>query len=469
MSETLALPRVQAASSKRWQAPPTSGLRHPETSAIRHIGGRRGLPLVGTMPMVLADPMRFFARMAAQHGPLYRFHALGKWHLHAIGPEAHELILFDAANVFSAHEGWGPLVEPLLPGALLIRDGSEHRARRRMLGEAFKHGELEGYQRIFARDIESRCKGWLDREIDVFREAKRLSFDIAASTFLGMPLECEADQALGWFGQIAGGLLSMSYNPWFSLARRRGLGGKARLERLLERIIEERRNAAGPDFLSRMSLQRDDDGRLVPVQLIADTFIFLLVAAHDTMSSALTSCVYYLARHPEWAERLRHELGAAGVGSAAEATSAPLPLMEMFYKEAMRLNPPAPIVWRRATRDVTLYGRAIPAGTMTGINLTLSHRMPDLWPDPERFDPLRFTPDAERARNRFAYVPFGAGIHKCLGMHFSQLQAKTLMSHLLLSAEVRVRGAAPPRWYHWPSCRPRRTLLVSVDRRCQRN
>ena len=466
MSATLVASRPEMlASSHRWEAPPTSGLRHPDTEALRHIGGRRGLPLVGTMPMILADPMRFFEGMAARHGPVYRFHALGKWHLHAIGPEAHELILFDSDGAFSAHEGWEPLVEPLLPGALLIKDGPEHRARRRLLGEAFKQGELEGYQRIFARDIEARCGRWLGGDINVFRETKRLSFDIAASTFLGMPLRGEADQALAWFGQIAGGLLSMSYNPWFSLARWRGLSGKARLERLLEPIIAERRSCPGGDFLSRMSSQRDEDGRLLSTQLIADTFIFLLVAAHDTMSSALTSCIYYLARHPEWVERLREELVTAGVASASQAAATRLPLMEMFYKEAIRLNPPAPIVWRRATRDVSLYGRDIPAGTMTGINLMLSHRIEGLWPDPHRFDPMRFTPEAERERDRFAYVPFGAGIHKCLGMHFSQQQAKTLMAYLLLSADLRAKRNEPPRWYHWPSCRPRDSLFVSVDRR----
>jgi cytochrome P450 len=466
MSTTLAVSRLGGvAQPRRWEAPATRGLRHPSTAALRQIGGRRGLPLVGAMPMILADPLRFFQGMAARHGPIYRFHALGKWHLHAIGPEAHELILFDAENAFSAHEGWGPLVEPLLPGALLIKDGPEHRARRRMLGEAFKQSELEGYQRVFARDIEERCGQWLGGDINVFRETKRLSFAIAASTFLGMPLRGEADQALAWFGQIAGGLLAMTYNPWFSLARRKGLSGKAKLEKLLEPIITERRRRPGTDFLSRMSSQRDEDGQPLSTQLIADTFIFLLVAAHDTMSSALTSCIYFLARQQDWTERLREELTEAGVQSASQAAGAKLPLMEMFYKEAIRLNPPAPIVWRRATRDVSLYGCDIPAGTMTGINLMLSHRIESLWPDPDRFDPSRFAPDMERQRDRFAYVPFGAGLHKCLGMHFSQQQAKTLMTYLLLNADLRARRCEPPRWYHWPSCRPRHALRVSVDRR----
>jgi cytochrome P450 len=467
IAATAAHVRFDAASreGRRWQAPPTAGLRHPSGRALSHIGGERGLPIVGVMPRVLLDPMAFFRRLEARHGPVYRFHALGKWHVHAVGPEAHETILFDSANAFSAHEGWGPLVEPLLPGALLVRDGAEHRTRRRLLGEAFKQTELEGYQRIFARDVESRCRSWLGREVDVFPEMKRLSFDIAASTFLGMPLGQDSGRALGWFGDIAGGLLSISYNPWLSLARFRGLRGKARLEALLRRLIAVKRSEGGEDFLARMSVQADDSGNPIPEQQIADTFIFLLVAAHDTMSSALTSCTYFLAAHPEWGRRLRGELEEAGVASALEASGAKLPLMEMFYKEALRLNPPAPIVWRRATRDVRVCGRDIPAGTMTGINLMLSHRMETLWPEPDRFDPLRFTAEAERERDRFAYVPFGAGVHKCLGMHFSQQQARAWMTALLLTADLRLAGAGRAGWYHWPSCRPRGRFVVAADPR----
>jgi cytochrome P450 len=138
----------------------------------------------------------------------------------------------------------------------------------------------------------------------------------------------------------------------------------------------------------------------------------------------------------------------------------------MFCKEALRLNPPSPIVWRRAARDFRFAGRRIPAGTMTGANLMLSHRIESLWPDPLAFDPMRFTPEAEKARHRFAYAPFGAGIHKCLGMHFSQQQARTLLTHVLLNAELRLERERPPRWYHWPSCRPRGRIGVWVDPRC---
>jgi cytochrome P450 len=441
------------------------GLRDPSTADLAHIGGRRGLPLLGAMPEIILDPMAFSRRMVARHGPVYRFRAMGRWHVHVVGAEGCETVLFDQAGAFSAEQGWGPLVSPLLPGALLTRDGAEHRALRRLMGEAFRHVELCGYRGIFERDIQQAVRRWQASEsIDVFPETKRLAFDIAASTFLGLKLEEGGDAALGWFGEIATGLLALTYNPWFSPARRRALVAKSRLEAVLFHLIAEKRKAPGEDFLSRISLIEDEQGGLLPLQMIADTFIFLLVAAHDTMSSALSSCLYRLAKEPEWAGKLAGELAQEGVNAGADAASAQLPLMDMFYKEALRLAPPAPIVWRRALKDVIVHGKRIPAGTMTGANIMMSHQMPDAWPDPLRFDPLRFTPEAEKARSRFAYMPFGAGVHKCLGMHFAQQQARMFIARLLLECDVRPIGPDPA-WYAWPSARPRGSLRVEITRR----
>lgn len=445
---------------------PESALGHPLGGALAHIGGRRGLPVVGAMPEILLDPLAFSQRMVARHGPLFKFHAMGRWHLHAVGAAAHELVLFDKDGNFSAAEGWGPLVAPLLPGALLTKDGNDHRRSRRLLGEAFKQGPLVGYGDIVCGTIAQRVAQWHGRDIDLFGEARRLSFEIAASTFLGLSLGEEAGTALGWFGDVAGGLVALSYNPRLSLARARGLRAKAKLEAMLAGLVRRKRSAPGADFLSRISLLRTENGALLSVGEVADMFIFLLAAAYDTMSSTLTSCVYFLASQPDWASQLRRELRSRSVQRASEVVEADLPLFDMFCKEALRLNPPAPVVWRRALRNVTLYGRRIPAGTMTGINIMMSHRLETIWPDAARFDPLRFSPEMERSRGRFDYVPFGAGIHKCLGMHFAQRQARTLMAELLLSAQLRA-PAASPLWYAWPSARPRGRLRVGVYPRCR--
>jgi cytochrome P450 len=461
MTETLSATRP-APTTRRWDpiVREPARLQHPDTAAIGHIPGKRGLPLVGIMPEALLDPLGFSERMVARYGPVYRFHAFGNWHVHLNGPEANELVLFDESGIFSAKEGWGQLIEPLFPGALLIKDGPEHRVDRRLMGEAFRQAQLTGYQEIFAHDIQGCVESWLGRRIAPYPEIRKLTFRIAASTFLGAPLDPESKLAIRSLGRMIRSLLAMGTMP--SLARARGHVAKARLETILRRLIAEKREQPGTDFLSRMAALRDEQGDLLEPARICDSFTFLLSAAHDTLASSLTSLVYYLAAFPDWAERLSEELEGNGIADPIDAATAQLPLMDMFYKETLRLNGPAPVVWRRAVRDFSIYGHRIPAGTMCGANLMMAHRLPTVWPEPSRFDPSRFTPDAERARSRFAFIPFGAGVHKCLGMHFAQQQARIFVAYLLQRAELRLAGKRPVRWYQWPNCRPRGPFFLEV-------
>lgn len=466
MAETLT---ANHAGARRWaeivEAPAL--LRHPSRADVAHIPGRAGLPLVGVMPEILHDPLGFSRRMSAAHGRVYRFHAFGHWHLHVTGPAANETVLFDESGIFSAREGWGQLIEPLFPGALLIKDGPEHRADRRLMGEAFRQAQLTGYQAIFARDIAAFIDDWQDRRIETYPEIRRLTFRIAASTFLGAPLDDEAADAIVALRHMIASLLAMVKSPVPSLVRMRGRLAKVRLEAILGRLIAGKRVVPGDDFLSRIANIADENGALLPLPRICESFAFLLSAAHDTLASSLTSLTYQLAANPDWAQALRDELDSAGIADPLEAATAPLPLFDMVYKESLRLNGPAPVVWRRAARSFAVEGMRVPAGMMVGANLMMSHRLPDIWPDPERFDPLRFTPQAEKARGRFAFIPFGAGVHKCIGMHFAQQQARIFTAMLLRAADLRLAGDRPVRWYQWPNARPRTPFHVRLDRRCR--
>ncbi len=139
-----------------------------------------------------------------------------------------------------------------------------------------------------------------------------------------------------------------------------------------------------------------------------------------------------------------------------------MPLTEMAFKEAMRMKPPVPSIPRRAIRDFSFKGYAIPAGTMVGINPLFTHHMPEIWPDPDTFDPMRFTDEAQRNRHRFAWVPFGGGAHMCLGLHFAYMQAKCFARHFLQNLEVSLEPGYTPDWQMWPIPKPRDGLRVTL-------
>jgi cytochrome P450 len=183
---------------------------------------------------------------------------------------------------------------------------------------------------------------------------------------------------------------------------------------------------------------------------------FLMMAAHDTITSSLTTTVWQLGLNPEWQERLAAEVGA----NEPDA----LPLTEQAFKEALRLISPVPSLPRRALKPFRFGGYDIPAGVGVSVSPPFVHKLPDVWPDPERFDPHRFTPEAIRARHKYAYAPFGGGAHMCLGLHFAMLQARLFLHALLQGHRIRLTGAQPTAWQAWPIPKPRDGLPLVLER-----
>jgi cytochrome P450 len=136
----------------------------------------------------------------------------------------------------------------------------------------------------------------------------------------------------------------------------------------------------------------------------------------------------------------------------------------MAFKEAMRIIPPVPGISRAALRDFQFKDHDIPAGTRVAINTIFTHRMPDIWPDPLKFNPLRFTDEAARARHKYAWVPFGGGAHMCLGMHFAYMQAKCFFYHLLTTTRVSLDRDYVPRCRMWPIPKSCDGMPIRIER-----
>ena len=148
---------------------------------------------------------------------------------------------------------------------------------------------------------------------------------------------------------------------------------------------------------------------------------FVIAASFDTLSSGTISTLYYLAANPAWQAAVRDEL-CDQIPNRSDMRMAELgrcAIAECAVKEALRLNAAAPVLWRRSVRAFEFGGYAFPSGTITGVNPMLTHLLPDIWDEPERYDPGRFSPERSAGRHRFAFVPFGGGAHGCLGANFA--------------------------------------------------
>jgi cytochrome P450 len=438
--------------------------RNPK-GALKDIPGEEGLPVFGNTFAILKDPPAFGRRMIGKYGLVYRNRAFGGRQVNLVGPEANELVLFDRDKLFSSEQGWGPTLNLVFPRGLMLMDFDKHRADRRTLSVAFKPEPMRHYAEQLNRGIAEAVAGWANRPIRFYDAIKQLSLDLAATSFLGMPLGPEATQINKAFVDEVQASIAPIRSPIPGTAMHRGVKAREYLIDLFLREIPARRNGQGQDFFSQFAQAVDEDGQPLSDQAIADHMNFLMMAAHDTITSSATSLVMLLGRNVEWQDRLREEIASLGLNDDKGVPYGQLDrlvLTEYAFKEALRIMPPVPSMPRRALRDFEFRGYKIPAGTFIGINIGYTHHMPEHWPDPDRFDPMRFTPEASRGRHKYAWVPFGGGAHMCLGLHFATMQVRILMTHLLRRYRIELEPGAGEKWQYFPIPRPRDKLPVRM-------
>jgi len=297
---------------------------------------------------------------------------------------------------------------------------------------------------------------------------KQLTLDLAATSFLGTDIGPEVDEVTAAFIDMIAASVSPARKPWPGTQMARGVKGRVRIVEYFSRQVPIRREKGGDDLFSQLCRATHDDGALLSTQDIVDHMSFLIMAAHDTLTSSLTSFVGAIAANPEWQAKLRDEVMALGLNHDEPISFDKLeamPLAEMAFKEAMRMKPPVPSIPRRATRDFSFKGFAIPAGTLVGINPLYTHHMPEIWPEPDVFNPLRFTDEAQRGRHRFAWIPFSGGAHMCLGLHFAYMQAKCFVRHFVQNLDVSLEPGYTASWQMWPIPKPKDGLRVMLTPR----
>jgi cytochrome P450 len=446
----------------------TPPLKPVKRSALAHIPGDEGKPFIGRTLDILADPKGEVERMAARFGPVYRSRVLGETSVTLLGPKANELLLFDQKKLFSSTWGWEMVLGRLFPRGLMLLDFDEHRQHRRALSVAFKAGPMQSYFSAMNAGIAARVAQWSAQPGDmlIYPAMKQLTLDLAATSFLGSDIGPEVEEVTRSFIDMVAAAVSPVRVPLPFTQMRRGVQGRERIVAYFTKQIPIRRERGGEDLFSQLCRATNEDGTLLSTQDVVDHMSFLMMAAHDTLTSSLTSFVAMLALNPDWQDKLREEVASLSIegGSLSLDSLNGLPLAEMAFKESMRMRPPVPSIPRRAMREFSFGGYTIPAGTLVGINPLYTHHMPNIWPDPDGFNPLRFTDEAQRMRHRYAWVPFGGGAHMCLGLHFAYMQAKCFAYHFVKNLKVSLEPGYQPQWQMWPIPKPKDGLRVIVSR-----
>ena len=436
---------------------------------LAHIPGEAGWPVVGNTFTMLANPHAFAERMIKTHGKVYRNRAFGGWQVALIGAEANELLLFNKDKIFSSEQGWGPVLDQLFPRGLMLMDFDHHRIDRRALSIAFKPEPMRHYSGALNRGIAREVAGWAGPK-EFYPAIKKLTLDLAADSFIGLPWGPEADKINEAFVDMVQASVAPVRKPLPFTKMKKGVDGRAFLVDYFTReTLRRRAEGGGQDMFSQFATATREDGSLLPVDEVVDHMNFLMMAAHDTITSSATSLIYHLATNLVWQEKLREEIMAVTGGPDGDGNPRPLDyddlakldLTEMAFKESLRMIPPVPSMPRRALKEFEYGGYRIPAGTSVGVSPAYTHMMAEHWPEPEKFDPMRFSPEVARERHKYAWVPFGGGAHMCLGLHFAYMQAKIFFHHVITTHRIVVAEGYDPKWHVLPIPRPKDGLTVS--------
>jgi retinoid hydroxylase len=403
----------------------------------------------------------YLAHMTAEHGPIFRAQLWSDVSVvFMIGPEANRLILQTHRDHFSNDRGWTPIIGNVFGKGLLNMDDPEHARDRKLMNPAFTLAYMERYLPIMQRVIAERMREAVAQSVtDVYAEARKITFDVAAEALVGIQRREERDRLRDLFYKILGAQFNANIQTeeeWLAF-----IGPVRReLDDLLLALIAARRNAPpeaySDDVLALLVHARDEQGRALSDEQLLGHVNILLVAGHETSTSLSAWLLYELATHPEYLARVHAELDELLSGAKTPITLEALKAMRVLgnaMTEAGRLHPPAGNVPRGVVKPFEFNGYSIPEGTRVRYSIAASHRLPAVFADPDAFDPDRFAPPREEdKRTPYGLVTFGGGPRVCIGMNFAQTEIKALAAHVLRTHTLEpVAGHDPAMLYVSPT------------------
>lgn len=398
--------------------------------------GPPALPLLGNVVGLLHDPLAFLSGLARQHGDIATFH-LGRAPAVFINhPALIDRVIRDRDFQRGEHTRRG--LASLLGQGLLSLEGAPHLRHRRLMQPAFHRERIERYVSIMAEETYAALAPWRDGQIlDLREHCMRLTFAIVARCLVNADTKRAATRVDHILQRVLPRVTSSTMlsriapfplPPLYGARTRRSI---RELHALVTGLIRERREQGGDrgDLLSMLLASRDEDGSALSDDDIRAEALTILLAGHDTTAHTLSWATYLLTQHPEIQQALADEvLGVAGDRPLVASDLARLPLVDRVIRETLRLYPPAWWADRACDRPVELGGYDIPANTVVVFSAYVTQRDPRFFAQPDRFDPDRFTPERSEAIPAGAYLPFGAGVHTCIGNTFAVAEARMILA-----------------------------------------
>jgi cytochrome P450 len=404
----------------------------------------------------------FVGELWREHGDVFQVRIGPRTLMFAMHADAVEHVNLSHRQRYDKRASYDGVRRYLLGEGLVVSTGEVWRRQRKLMAPFYTPKGVQAYAELMIRDGARLAERWqaLAREgteVEISDEMTHITASIILRAMFSSETMASIDQikdAVATMISFVDTQMMGVFPPlWVPTAKnRRYKAARDLVRRTIADIITERRasdDASWPDdLLSRlMKARHEETGQAVSESLLHDESITTFFAGHETTARTMTFAWYALAAHPEVAARLHEELDRVLEGRSPTAEDLRrLPYTLQVVKEVLRLYPAAPFYARDCVTADELGGFDVPPGATVLLSPYYTHRHPELWDEPEAFDPDRWTREKEAARHDHAYHPFAAGPRICIGNSFSLLESHLLLAILAQRFVPRLRPGFEPRW-----------------------
>ena len=441
----------------------------PASKSPRRAPGPQGLSFLTSILDFYRDPIRLFAELHRQYGDIVRLQGMG-YTAHLITqPEHVKYVLQDNAKNYQL-SGIFDETAPVVGRGLTTNNGPSWLKQRRMVQTAFQHRYIPAYANTIVACAEEGLSQWRensarDRPLNIDAEILKINLRALGKLLLSVDFKPNDPflKALAIVRKTtieqSRALIKLPAGPRFWRAARY-------LDQFTHaKINERRRGNPYRDILSTMmeATILQTETRMNNIEL-RDEIMTLFFAAYEDVANALAWTWSLFAQNPEIESRLRAEIqNVLGIRPPTAADLANLPYLSMTVNEVLRLYPTTWSLLRDSINEDEIGGFHIPAGSMLIFDLYLTHRLPEYWRDPERFDPERFSPEQSAGRPRFAYFPFGGGPRQCIGNELALMEIKLILIRMIQLYRFTLVSKLPIQMSPLSSLQPRGGVWVKVN------
>lgn len=440
---------------------------NPETNSIIEQNLRKAPFFSGGLRDLVRAPHRFFLQLTREYGDIVQYRATPEQAFLVNHPDFVKHVLVSNGRNYNKDTHLNKhMLQSVTGQGLLTSENPLWRKQRRLIQPFFHRNYLANFAELMVEatnEMLARVEAYAaqNEPFDIANEMMTLTLNIVSRALFGYDIADHAHR----IGEAVNTLVEIGKPK-----RRRFQEMAQVLDDIVYGLIDQR--LAQPhrgqlDLLDMLIQARyEDSGERMEKRQVRDEVMSLLIAGHETTANTLSWLWYLLGQHPEVVEKIGAELDSVLNGRFPTVTDFPqLAYSNKVIKESMRLYPSAWSISRRALADDVIGSYHIPAGAIVALSPYTLHRHPAFWPEPEKFDPERFTPEEEATRHRYAYVPFGAGARKCIGDQFALMESIIIMPMVLQRFQLTLVPDHPVEEHALVTLRAKHGILMTAGKR----